>query len=177
MSKVLRVIVFLALFLAPSLSFAETKIAVVDMQKLMTQSDAAKDIQKQADDYKTKFLADISKQEQSLRAEEKGLAEKQSSTPKDEFAKKVKAFEEEVMKTRKDAQAKKKKLDDALEKAAIALRDKIASVTQGVAKDKGYNLVIARQSVVVGEDTLDITPDVLKGLNAAVSKMPLTLAK
>src|SRR5262249_35493877 len=126
---------------------------------------------------KNKFLGEISKQEQSLRAEEKSLSEKQSTMKKDEFQKKVKAFEEEVMQTRKDTQDKKKTLDDALEKAVNTLRDNIVTVVEKIAKDKGYDLVITRQNVVVGANSLDVTDDAMKGLNAAVSKIPVTLAK
>ncbi|MGQ0526779.1 MAG: OmpH family outer membrane protein [Alphaproteobacteria bacterium] len=161
----------------PTVASAAANIAVVDIQKLLTTSDAARDIQKQVDVYKESFLGDISKQEQALRTEEKELSAQQGKMEKEEFAKKVKSFEKKLLDTRRDAQNKKKKLDDGVTKSVAQLREKIFNVVRSIADEKKYDLIISNQNVVIGASALDITDETMKRLNKAVSKIKVDVPK
>src|SRR4051812_26939328 len=88
-------------------------IGVVDLQKLLTESAAGKDIQSQMETHKTKFLSEIGAQEQKLREDEKTLTDQRASLPADDFAKKAKDFEEKLNDTRRKAQDRKKALEEA----------------------------------------------------------------
>jgi outer membrane protein len=177
MTKKLFLLLFVFVLLVPEMASAQTNIAVVDMQELLTESDAAKDIQKQVNSYKESFLGEISKQEQALRAEEKSLSAQQGKLGKEEFAKKVKDFEKKLLDTRRDAQTKKKKLDDAVTKSVTQLRDKIFTIVQSIADEKKYDLVISNQNVVIGASALNITDETMKRLNKAVSKIKVDVPK
>jgi len=57
---------------------------------------------------------------------------------------------------------------------ANKLYDKVAEFTKTYAKEKGYKMVLtfskANPTVLYGDTTLDVTADVLKGINAAYAK-------
>ncbi len=161
--------------LTPAMAYAATSVAVLDVQALLTESQAAKSIEKQADERKDKFLAELSKQEQELRDTEKKLSEERASLSKEEFAKTAKEFEEKLMATRQMAQSTKKIYDEATAKALKQLRDKIYEIAQSIASEKGYNLVISKQSVIVGAQDMDITEESMKRLNESISSVTLDI--
>lgn len=152
---------------------AETSIAVVDVQKLMTESKAAKDIQQQMQKKKDSFLAELSKEETELRDKEKKLVAEKANLSEEEFAKKAKEFEQKLIETRKAAQGKKRTIDEASAKALAKLRNEIYKVVEVISAEKGYNLVISRQYVVLGEKSIDISDEAMTKLDAAITKIPL----
>ncbi len=154
---------------------AETSIAVVDVQALLSQSGGAKSIEKQIDAYKEKFLSEVSGEERALRENEKNLADQRATLSKEEFAAKAKEFEEKLYKMRQTTQAKKRALDEAFSKGMGQLRTKVYEVVQALAKEKGFNLVISKQNVIVGEDSIDLTQETMKRLNAELPSITVTV--
>ena len=152
----------------PALAQAEVTIAVVDVQKLMTQSDASKSIQKQLEDQRKGFLEDLGKEEKALKAEQAKLADEQKTADKEAFAKKAKGFEEKLLKTRKSAQERKSKLDKASAEAVNALRQELVKVVKDIATEKGYSIVLSSSDVIVGDKAMDISDEAMKRLNSAV---------
>lgn len=171
-----KILVWAAIILLfPLTSFAaETSIAYVDVQRLLTESDAAKHIQSQVQKRREKFLGELSKQEQDLNNERKEI-EEGAALPKEELAAKRKKFEEDFQEARKSAQKRKKDLDVALNKAVGRLRDEISKVVKSVAAEKGYTLVISQQAVLMGDESANISGEVMAKLNKTVSKIPLEM--
>lgn len=159
--------------LATETAATPTSIAVVDVRALLTESDAAKSLQKQIKAERDAFLEQLGKEEKGLREQEKELVAEQGKLSAEEFDKKRKGFEEKLLETRKDAQTKKRDLEVAAGKATEKLRNEITKVVQKIADEKGYNLVISAQDVLIGAESLNITDEAMKGLNDAVSKISL----
>jgi outer membrane protein len=167
---------FTAVLLASSAVLAQTSIAVVDVQALLTKSDAAISVEKQIDDYKDIFVKEISKQEQELRDLEKSLGEQRKSLSNDDFANKAKAFEEKLIETRKSAEQKRRAFDKASAKALDTLRETLYSVVQELAREKGFTLVISKQNVIVGEQSIDLTEETMERLNKKISTIALEIS-
>ena len=176
MKKTLFYSLVLAVFLVvPGLAKAETVIAIVDVRILLSESDAAKSIQKQIKKHRDKFVESLAKDEKELRKLEKNLIEKKDELSPDDFAKKRKEFEEKLLETRKEAQEQKRKLDEAAADASRKLRNEITDIVEDIAEDKGYNLVLSAQNVVIGAKEINITEEVMDALNDEVSKISLKL--
>lgn len=177
MKAVLTAAMFLVIAVPGYARAAEpTSVAVVDMQKLLTESKAGKNIQEQLEKYKSGFLADISKQEQKLREDEKALADKRASLPAEEFATKAKAFESELTKTRRKAQERKRAIEESAAKGLGTLRSEILKVVQKISDEEGYALVINAQNVVINNKSMDITGKALVNLDKAISQISLEIA-
>ncbi len=171
------VAVFMAVFSVSALAAEATSIGTVDLQKLMADSKAGQSLQKQIEVEKDKFLSEISKKEQALRDEEKKIAEGRDSMKKEEFAKKAKEFEGKLGESREQAQTRKKNLETAAAKALAQLRDRVIAAVKAVGDQRGYNLVLAKQNIVIGPDAADITADVLKKLDENTADITLEVSK
>lgn len=170
------VIVVLALtlagFAAPVRAAAPT-IGIVDVEKIMSESKAAQDLKSQLDAKKESFQKEFSAKEKSLKEAEDGLLKERETLAPEEFAKKRKAYEEKVMDTRKLFQKSRNSLDEGLAAAMQTLNKSIVEATAAVAEEKGFDIVMRRDNVLIAANTLDITKDVLAKIDAKVTKIPL----
>jgi outer membrane protein len=175
--KYFRIFLFvvLAFSFVPLAARAELSIAVVDVQKILTESKPAKKIQSDMQAQREKFLNELSKQETQLRQTEKSLSDQSATLPKEDFAKKRREFEETFLQTRQNAQKRKKDLDDALGKAMIQLRDELVKVVESISKEKGYNLVLSKQDVVLNNADIDITEQALAKINSSSLNITLNI--
>lgn len=171
-----RLFAFLAIvvaFNAPTFAYAQTSIAVVDVQSLLSQSDASKDIQKQVKARRDKLQAEFSKYEKELRDNEKSIIEDRANMSAEEFAKKREGFEKDIISKQKIVQDKKSKLESGVTKATTTVRGEIAKIVASIADDRGYDVVLTRQSVVIVSKETDITAEVMEKLNKSLPKLKL----
>lgn len=171
-----RAIVLVSVFwlmVLPLAARAETAIGTIDVQRLLTKSDAALSVQKQIQARRDKFIEEISKEEQILRAKEKELSELRATLPADEFGRRKEEFEKEFMAARQQAQKRKKALDDTGAKAIGRLNDELQKIVKQIAQERGYTLILSRQDIVLSDDSIDISSEAMDRLNKAVSEIAL----
>lgn len=153
------------------------KIAVVDVQKILTESKAAKDVQKQLDTQRDSFKQEMSKHEQELRDMEKKIADEQSKASSEDLSKKKQEFEAKVLDARKLVQKRRQSLEQAAAGAILSIRKEIAKVAADISKKQDYALVLTRQDVVLVKEELDITDEVMKGVDKNLPKLSLNVDK
>lgn len=170
----LCVSVFVVLLFVPAVSAqAQTSIAVVDVQGILSQSKASKDIQDQVKKRRDTLQAEFSKYETELRDNEKKLIAARADLSAEDFAAKRAGFEKNIIEKQKIVQGKKRDLEGAVIKATSTVRDEIAKIVAGIADEKGYDIVLTRQSVVIVAKETDITADVMTALNKSMPKLKL----
>lgn len=152
-------------------------IAIVDVEQLLTDSKAAKSIQKKLNNKKEEFQKEFSAHEKELRTKEKELIDMRNSLSAEEFKEKRTAFEEKLLETRKLFQQRRSTLDQALGKAMADLRKEILQVTAKISDERGYQVVFSRENVVIVEKSMDITKDVMSALNKAIQDIDLEIPK
>lgn len=162
---------------------AETKIGVVDLQKVLHTTTAGKaaakkfeDLQKAKKgqlDSKEKDLAKREKELFAARQEiEKALQEAQGKVSDDMKQRivglqdKGKKFEQDVMELEK---RRRDIVDELARKEAELLKpieDSIRTKVEAIAKERGLHLVVNRQVAVYASDAVDITAEVIKRCDA-----------
>lgn len=152
---------------------AQSAIAVVDTQKVMRDSEAAQSIEKQLKTYREKFHAELTKKEQALREEQKDISDKRTTLAPEELKERAVDFEKKLNETRRFTDNRKRVLEEAYLKAMATLEAKMFEVVQKIASTKGYDLVLSRQSIVVGERSIDITDEVMEEINKSLSHVDL----
>jgi len=163
-----------AMLAAPlSANAASPTIAIVDVEKILSDSKAAQSLQKQIQSKKESFQKEFAAKETELKKDETALMAEREKLSAEEFGKKRKAYEEKIIETRKLFQKRRNSLDEGLNKSMVELRKNIVQSTTEVADEKNYDIVLTRESVLIAEKTLDITADVLKKLDAKISDIPL----
>lgn len=170
MLRLLLAVCLLAISM-PFAAHAQQSIAVVSLQELVATSKASKDIGKQLEKKRATVLKELSAAEKKLVEIEKNLIETRKDLSKEDFAKKVQVFEKDKITLQKKSLAYQNTLAKASLKAEKALLNEVVSIVGDVAKENSYDLVLTKQNVVVGSDSIDITAEVLKRLNKAVPKM------
>jgi outer membrane protein len=153
---------------------AGTRIGVVDMMGLVEKSEAGKSILAQMksrtgilDQEAAGFEKQILTEEQAVRERMKGLNMEQKKAE-------TKAFEQKFSKTRDELLKKTEQLEQSRQKAMSSLQNHIAQITAEIAAERKIQLVIDREFIVISENALDLTPEVLKRLNAKVTSIPLS---
>lgn len=177
--KALWLVIFGALvFLSfDTKSFAqETKIAVVDVERILNDSAAGKSIQSQLKQRRETFQKEFKAKEDQLMQSEKTLVGSKSELSAEEFAKKRQEFEKKLLETRNLFQKRRNSLDKGLGSALSNLRKNVIAVTAEVAEEEKYQVVVTRDSVVIVEKSMDITEKVLSRLNKKVSNIKLDVA-
>ena len=170
----------LALLLMPCFSGAaqaDTKIAAVDVMRIMTESKAAQSIQKQLDQQRESFQSEFSKQEHDLQAAKQALAKQKATLSAEDFAKKQDEFEKKVAEARKDVQKRRQSLEKSAEDATNALRLELTKVVKTLADKNKYDLVLTRQNVILAVESMDITDQVLSNMNDTVKEIKLKVEK
>lgn len=172
-SRLLRSSLFVCVFLVSIPAYAEINIAVVDVDAILSGSKAAKSIKSQVDKKRKGFLKDVKTAEDKLRKEQKAIEAKRADMSKEELFKKAQEFEKGRMDARKSIQEKKAKLDKAYTESMKSLTKTIFDVCQEIADERGIDLVITRQNIIVGNLSLDITKDVMERMNKKLPKLSL----
>lgn len=151
------------------------KIAVVDLQYLVSNSKAGKSIRSQLDKQRDTYRSQIEKQESDLRKAEKDLMSQQSKLSKDAFMKKGKEFQDKVRGAQKSVQDRRIAFDKAYTNALEKLREHIVKIVADMAGKEHIALVLNRQEVVLVDAKMDITKDVLSALDSKVSSIPVSI--
>lgn len=158
-----------------SLHAAEASIAVVDVQLLLTESKAAKNIQEQVQKERDKLQAEFSGYETKLRESEKLLVENRDEMTPEEFTKKRDQFQASLQETGGIVQKKKRSLENAMAKATGKLRNEILKIVAAIAESNKYDIVLTRQNIVLVAKSYDITDQVMASVNEKVGQIPLEM--
>ena len=151
------------------------KIAVVDLQYLVSNSKAGKSIRSQLDQQRKNYSGQIEKQEADLRAAEKTLVADQPKLSKEELQKRSTAFRDKVVAAQRSVQQRRVSFDKAYTAAMEKLREHIVKIVADIAGKNGIALVLNRQEVVLVDAKMDLTKQVIAALDAQVTSIPVSV--
>jgi outer membrane protein len=165
-------ILLLILFFATNSLFAANvaKIGIIDLQKILATSTSGKAIQAQLKSQKDKMESDLKKKGSEIEKISKRL-ERESMVMSKEMREekereqriKINDFKSLQKKFRSDLQ----KLEGQL---MNQLQQDIKEVVDEIGKKQGYLLIINKYNVLYSPDSIDITDDLIKQLNAKTAK-------
>jgi outer membrane protein len=147
------------------------KVAVVDYQRLLKDSAAGKDVLRQIDAYRKDFQAEVRREEAKLREVEERLKRNRATMPADEFARKRREFEDQVISLQRRAQDSVRALDSAFQESMNRIHERLLPELEEVTRKQGYNVVIDRSKTTIAMRTIDVTEKVLEALDKKVPKL------
>ena len=169
-----RLIVAISLVLALPLSVMAadgSKIGSVDIQKVLSQSDAGKDAKDQLMQKASKYEAEKAAKEAEL-LKLKGELESQGTALLNEAARGAK--DRDYQKGMKDYQRFLKDAQDDLQlknaEYTNKILDEIGKVVQEFGRKSGYTAIFSRETMVYVDPTADVTDAVLKAFNESRKK-------
>lgn len=163
-------------FITPFFSFASkniNNIAFVDVQKIIDNSLAVKNIRKEVDIINNKLQVEFTEIENELKDLEKNILKEKDDISENEFKSKVMNFNERVSKTQKSTQDKKVKLEQAHAKAISHVNNVAMEIIKNFAQEKFLDAVLPSTQVLYASENLNITLEILSELNAKLEKVDL----
>lgn len=165
---------------AESKSTTAPNIAIIDVQRILQESQAAQSVQKQLDKQRTKFQSETETEENSLRQAEKELTRVRETATPTVYADREQQLRQRFLTVERKVAGRRKALDQAFTDSMNSVRNVLLEIVQAIAKERGLNLVLVKQQALWVDKAFDITDDVLARLNKklpTVTLPPMTDAK
>ncbi len=156
---------------AAAAKFPPAVVAVVDVQKILHESTAAKSVPQQLDARRKSYQAQIDADEKKLAEAGQKLQQERASLTEEQFKQRVTQFEEQRKKAIQSAQARRQALDESFNDAFSNVRKTMAQIIADIASAKGATVVLDKGQVVVVESGLDISSEVLTQLNTKLPRV------
>ncbi|MEJ5233318.1 MAG: OmpH family outer membrane protein [Geminicoccaceae bacterium] len=150
-----------------------TVAAVVDHQRIMRDSKAAKSIQQQLEVRRKLYLDQLAKEEQRLAELGKELSRQRTVLTAEVFAQKRKEYEEAVQALQRASNERRRQLDEALGAANAQVRQALKEIVDELAETRGFNLVLPASAVLLFSPKIDITDEVMARLDRKLPSVKL----
>ena len=169
-SSILMIFVFLFIFIQKSVA-ENLKIVFVDMDKIIATSNAGKKAQSSMDKFAKKENQKFDSIEANLKKKEQDILKQKNIISKEELDKKVKSFQAEISKLRKEKVEFNRNIIKKNKEATSKMINEINKILTQYASDNSVSLVIQKKNIIIGKTELDITPEILKEFNNKVKSI------
>lgn len=171
------IIAVIALSTASMAQAEDTKIAVVDVQQIVRNSLAAKDIAAQMEKKRLSYQSEITKQEEDLKKKDQDLSKQRGVLAPDAFDQKVKEFKTQAAEVQRNVQQRRSELDHAYSNALGVIQKSVYDIISKLSEERGFAIAIPTSQILFAKKDLDISDEVLKRLNAQLPKVSVTVEK
>lgn len=152
------------------------KIAILDVERVLTQSEAGKNALKQIGDQRKRYQDEISKAEDQLRSEERDLVQARATLAAEAFDEKRRAFERKVQDTQRMVQQRSGTIDGMMRNAREQIGKAALAALQELIKERGFNVVLDRKQIVATDPGLEVTDEVLARVNKRLPSIKVEAA-
>lgn len=171
------------MLVSPTVAFAsdgsalnKPVIAIVDVQRILEESLAAKSVQKQLESQRSKFQTEIESEENGLRQAEQDLSKAHDKLPTDVYAEREQQLRQRFLAVERHVESRRKVLDQAFTDSMNTVRSSLLEIVDTVAHEHGVNLVIVKQQALWVDKNLDITDEILSRLNKKLPQVSVKMS-
>tara|TARA_Y100000590_G_C15638828_1_gene984107 strand:+ start:590 stop:1114 length:525 start_codon:yes stop_codon:yes gene_type:complete len=164
---------FIIILFFCSTSFANDKIVYIDIEYIMANSIAGKEIFNKLSKKNIELNKKFSKIENDIKISEEKLLSQKNILKEEEFKKRYESLREKFFNYRED---KKKSSDKLLSEEKLytsKLLEFINPIVGKYSSDNSINLVLQKKNIVIGKKELDITNNILELINEKVKKIEI----
>jgi Skp family chaperone for outer membrane proteins len=151
-------------------------IMLIDMQRILDESAAAKSVQKQLETQRAKFQSKTESEENELRQAEQDLDKAHDQMAADVYAEREQQLRQRFLAVERHVQARRKVLDQGFTDSMNEVRSSLLDIVQDVARERGANLVLTKQQALWADKEFDVTDEVLDRLNKKLPQVTVKLA-
>lgn len=171
MKKFLVSVAVAALALPMFAQNAPARVAVVDVQKVLSQSAAGKAAYEKLKKMQDDRLVKAKQMDEELRKLDADIASKRLSLAEDKLAEMQKQLADKRINMQRYAQDADREIGEARDRELAALQTKIEPVIDGIGKEMGLALIFNKfeSGLVYAADAVDITDTVIQRFNAAAA--------
>jgi Skp family chaperone for outer membrane proteins len=152
-------------------------IGIIDVDEVQLQSLAAKAVRTQADKYRQEFQQQDATEEAALRASQQAIEQQhRAMTPEaladkkaqESLAEKARAFDTSYAEYQRRKLARVRAFEKSLNQAMSKIQQAMYEATGKAAGDHGANVILPRGQVVLFDDKMNLTKEIIAYMNAAL---------
>ena len=151
------------------------RILVIDRAAIMRNSMVGLDVAQQAQPYMKQAEDDLKGQDMALRKEGEGLQQQLAILAADVKARKIKDFQTKEQTLQDEAEKKQNLIRGGVLKAQEQIQQALGPILQGIMAERGGNLLLDRNAVVLGTIDVDVTNVAIERLNRKLPKVKVEL--
>ena len=153
--------------------FAEEKIFYLDVNFLLSESEAGKYINNELQIINNKNIEEFKKIENSIKTEEEKLLKQKNILKEEEFNNKANKLREKYKSYQELKNTKNNDLKILRDKAGNQILKIINEILAEYSTKNKISLIMKKKNIVIGKTELDITKNILDLLNAKIKKVEL----
>lgn len=138
---------------------------VLDVQGLLKNSKAGKMVREQIEQKRAEYAKQISQREQALREERDALQRQTSALSAQVLSQRSRELQQKVNELDREVQSKRQTLEHSNAEASEKIQQSLLRVATEIAKERKANMVFQRSELVLYDQGLDITDQVLRNLD------------
>ena len=150
-------------------------IIIVDVQQILHDSLAAKNVQEQMNLRTESYTKEVSEQEATLQRTQNDLESQRTVLAADAFNAKMRDFQQHYDALDHGVQVTRQALQQAYNDAMTKVENTALQIIADIAAERKANLVVAKAAVLFDAQGLDITPEVLARLDTRLPDVTLDL--
>jgi outer membrane protein len=164
--------IFISFFFYCNIAVSENlKIVYVDIEKIINQSVAGKNITEKIKDLNSKNISKFKKKEQELVELEKKIIKKKNVISEEDFNTQVKELNSNVVNFKKEINDTKIKIDRSRLEATQKILEVLNPILSEYSAKNSISLIIQKKNIVIGKTELDITSQILDLVNLKIKSV------
>lgn len=152
-------------------------IGIVDVQKILRDSQASRSLRPQIEELRKNYQTSVRKRETELRKASQELQRQRAILSSQAFAKRRNDYEEMARKAQVDFQQRKRRIDNAYGAAMRVIQKSMVVAAAKIAEERNFDIVLPKSLVLLADQKLDITGEVLRRIDKSLPSVKLETAK
>jgi outer membrane protein len=175
------VLLLIAACLAPAAPLAAQPatpapvILIVDMQQVLQEAKAAKEVQAALNQRYTAYSKEVAQQEDELQKGGAELERQRTVLAPDAYNARARELQQRYDELGKTVQSKRQTLQQSLNDAMGKVRAAALEVVGDISKERRATLVLEKQAVVYETEGMDISADAIRRLDKKLPSVPINL--
>ena len=168
--KIFYIFIFF-LFLIPS--YSTEKIVYLDVEKIMQESIAGKEIIAKIKKKRAKSISEFKKKEKEIFEKEKKLISQKNVLSEGEFKKKIQDLRSDISNYQKERIKVSNQITQTRVKASTNLIKKLTPILEEYSKENSIRIIVQKKHIVIGKKEDDITKDILDLVNKKIKSIKI----
>ena len=165
-------IIYILLFFVISLpSYSSEKIVYLDVEKIMQESVAGKNIIAKIKKKRETSISMFKKKEKEIIEKEKKLISQKNVLSEEEFKKKIQDLRADISKYQKERNKASNDITRTRIKASTNLIKKLTPILESYSKENSIRIIIQKKHIVMGSKEDDITKEILNLVNQKIKSI------
>ena len=163
----------LAIIIVPKFSLMSETPHFIDFKLILNESTAGKKAQDFLQSKLNNGIKNLKEKEKKIQDEEKKIIQKKKVISTDEYKKKIAELRKKISSLQKERNTLLQSVSKLRTKARNQLLDKLNPIMKNYMKEKNIRMVIDKKDVLLADDKLDITKDIISLLNKELKSLNL----